>query len=237
MKSEKFMHYMMCGHGRCFSALESNKEKFREIVLYGCLNDITFDLQCEGSRGLFMYNLALQYDDFHYFLDSAIEKFLSPSVDCDWHLISHLCDFISLFADDYGDKSAEKALSEKYAQIYEHLMSVRWSAKANEILQCYEYISIVMAQKGDISRTLGIIEDMGKFFIRRRRADDDDLKWRFAWFWYCAREEYGSEILEKSLDGFCGKSAGVRRFRRVMNCLEEKSFSAENRQISAEDFI
>ncbi|MBD5159790.1 MAG: hypothetical protein HDT23_06075, partial [Ruminococcus sp.] len=64
MNKEDFRQYMLCGHGRCFSATDDELKQFRNIVLYGCLNDISFDLQCEGSRSFFMYNLAFQYDDY-----------------------------------------------------------------------------------------------------------------------------------------------------------------------------
>ncbi|MDE6678534.1 MAG: hypothetical protein K2K02_05790, partial [Ruminococcus sp.] len=138
MNKEDFRQYMLCGHGRCFSVDGDELEKFRETVLYGCLNDISFDLQCEGSRGLFMYNLALQYDDYNYFLQPAIEKFLSPEVCEDWHLINHLCDFIDYFASDYGDESAQQAIIEKYKQLYKLLMSLKWSVRANNVSQCYE---------------------------------------------------------------------------------------------------
>lgn len=238
MNKESFRHYMLCGHGRCFSATDEELQQFRDIVLYGCLNDISFDLQCEGSRGLFMYNLALQYEDYNYFLKPAIEKFLSAEVCDNWHLINHLCDFIDYFASDYNDKSAQKAIKEKYKQLYELLMSLRWSVRANEVLQCYEYIGIVIMENSTIERVVKIFEDMGKFFIRRRRADDDDLKWRFEWFWHCACEKYGEKYLAEKLDILSKDNAGIRRFRRVMFCKDEDEEETVNRKkLSADEFI
>lgn len=234
MTRQDFKQYMLCGHGRCFSAEEL--ENFRDIVLYGCLNDITYDLQCEGSRGLFMYNLALQYEDYNYFLQPAIEKFLSPELCDDWHLINHLCDFIDCFAGDYGDKSAQKAVVEKYRQLYKLLMSLRWSAHANEVLQCYEYIAIVLIQNSSIDTSMKIFGDMGNFFIRRRRADDRELKWNFAWFWSNAQEKYGKKYLKEKLEVLSKNNAGLKRFRRVMMC-EENSRPVSRKPLSAEDFI
>lgn len=236
MNKEDFRQYMLCGHGRCFSATDDESQQCRDIVLYGCLNDISFDLQCEGSRGLFMYNLALQYDNYNYFLKPAIEKFLSPEICDNWHLINHLCDFIDYFASDYNDKSAQKAIEKKYKQLYELLISLRWSVRANEILQCYEYIAIVLMQKSTIDLAMKIFEDMGKFFTHRRRADDDDLKWRFEWFWYCACEKYGEKYLAEKLDILSKDNAGLRRFRRVMFCEEEKN-TVNRKKLSAEEFI
>lgn len=236
MNKEDFRQYMLCGHGRCFSATDDELQQFREIVLYGCLNDISFDLQCEGSRGLFMYNLALQYEDYNYFLQPAIEKFLSVEVCDDWHLINHLCDFIECFASDYKDESAHKAIEEKYIQLYNLLMSTKWSIRANEILQCYEYLSILIMENFSIEFTIQIIEDIGKFFIRRRRADYGELKGEFLWFWHCTCEKYGEKYLSEKLDILSKDNAGIRRFRRVMFC-KDKEETVSRKKLSADEFI
>ncbi|MDE6665510.1 MAG: hypothetical protein K2K14_04880 [Ruminococcus sp.] len=236
MNKKDFRQYMLCGHGRCFSATPDELENFREIVLHGCLNDISFDLQCEGSRGLFMYNLALQYEDYNYFLKPAIEKFLSPEVCDDWHLINHLADFIDYFADDYGDKSAQKAIAEKYKQLYRLLMSLRWSSRANKVSQCYEYISIILMQKSTIDRAIKIFGDMGNFFIRRRRASDDRLKGEFLWFWHCTLEKYDEKYLSEKLDIISKNNAGIRRFRRVMFHKEDERI-IKRKNMSADEFI
>lgn len=236
MNRQDFKQYMLCGHGRCFSATDDELENFRDIVMYGCLNDISFDLQCEGSRGLFMYNLALQYDDYNYFLQPAIEKFLSPEICNDWHLINHLCDFIDYFASDYNDESAQKAIVEKYKQLYNLLMSLRWSVRANEVSQCYEYVAIVLMQNGNIDDTMKIFEDMGKFFIRRRKTPDNYLKNEFLWFWHCSGEQYGEKYLEEKLDIHSKDNTGLRRFRRVMFCNEEKH-TVNRKKLSTEEFI
>ncbi len=66
-KIDTFRKYMLGGHGHCFAMLDEHKELYKETVLYGCLNNIAFDLQCEGSRSSFMYNLALQFQSICYF--------------------------------------------------------------------------------------------------------------------------------------------------------------------------
>lgn len=238
MNKKDFRQYMLCGHGRCFSATDDELQQFRDIVLYGCLNDISFDLQCEGSRGLFMYNLALQYEDYNYFLQPAIEKFLSAEVCDNWHLINHLADFIDYFVMDYKEVSARNAMKEKYKQLYELLMFLRWSVRANEVSQCYEYIAIVLMQKSTINLAMKIFEDMGKFFIRRRRADDSELKGKFLWFWHCACEKYGEKYLAEKLDILSKDNAGIRRFRRVMFCKDDDEEETVNRKkLSADEFI
>lgn len=227
---------MLCGHGRCFSLIDQDKELYREAVLYGCLNDITYDLQCEGSRAQFMYNLALEYDDYEYFLNAVIEKFRSPIVNEDWHIINHLCDILDYFAQDNNDKSAENAIEAKYHELYDQIMTLRWSKKAHDVQQCYEYLAIVVLQSSDFERAVGIFRDIGAYFIRCRHFDDEELKWRFGWFLHNAENEYGDDLLTKKLDELCQNSKEIRRFVRVMT-VEREHPRSERPQFTADLFI
>lgn len=236
MMNKELMQYMLCGHGRCFSLMEENKKEFREILKYGCLNNLAFDLQCEGSRGLFLYNLAILYNDYEYFLEPAIEKFLSPHINEDDEIFNQLCDFIELFASDYGDKTAEPVLEIKYGELYDLIMTLKWSAKANRILKNYEYIAIVIIQDCDFERAVRIMQDMGAFFIRRRRADNNSLRWNFEWFWHCLKEKYGEDFVLESLKIRSKNSKTIRKFAEIMSHNEKISGYASE-SLSADEFI
>lgn len=235
-KINEFRQYMLCGHGRCFSLIQKDRELYRENVLYGCLNDISYDLQCEGSRGQFMYNLALEYEEYDYFLDAAIEKFLSADINEDWHLINHLCELIDMFAHDNGDISAEKALDAKYRELYGLLMTLRWSEKANRILQCFEALAITIMQSCDIDRAAEIIRDIGAYFIRRRSASDDGLYWDFAWFTSVAETTFGQRKLRHKLRKLAENSKEIRRFVRIM-FVKKKRLRVKRRVMTAEEYI
>lgn len=236
MMIKELMHYMLCGHGRCFSLMEENKKEFKEILKYGCLNNLAFDLQCEGSRGLFLYNLAVLYDDYEFFLKPAIEKFLSTDINEDYELFNQLCDFIELFSSDYEDQTAGAVLETKYIGLYNLIMTLKWSAKANRILQNYEYIAIVIIQNGDFERAVKIIQDMGAFFIRRRRADNNSLRWNFAWFWNCFKEEYGESFVLENLEMRSQNSKTLRKFTTIMLNNEMKG-ERIYKYLSADEFI
>lgn len=237
-KKQLFKHYMLAGHGRAFDLLYGNEEEFREIVLCGCLNDIAFDMQCEGSRGWFMYNLALQYEDYDYFLTRAIEKFLSADVNTDWHIICHLCDFIDYFASDNEDVHAKNAIDKKYDELYALIMTIKFSDKASKIADSYEYLAITIMQRGDFEQTLQIYKDMGAYFIRRKRADDTELKWTFKWFFDVSEDEYGEAFVERQLDENSKNSKEIARFKRVMTAPNQEytgnSFAFVH---TAEEFI
>ncbi|MBQ8827431.1 MAG: hypothetical protein IJ007_10095 [Oscillospiraceae bacterium] len=222
--TDKFRQLMHCGHGRCFNMIKGNEEKLKETVLYGCLNDLSFDIQCEGSRGCYMYNLALQFADSGYFLKAAAEKFLADEVNTDWNSIHHLADFISCFASD-GSAYAEDVLEQKYAELFKLIMSTRaGSVRHSRLLESYEYVSIIVMQLNERPRMIEILNDMGAYFIRRRRAEDDDLKWQLAWFYTNVKTEYGVDILNELKDD----TLQIRRFKRVMEV--DRKLSEVNRE-------
>lgn len=82
-------HYLAAGHGRGYEVVASNPEKYRKYVLEMCIEDTSFDLQCEGSRAAYTYDLTMLYDDYKPFMRKALRKFTDESVDTDWHLIVH----------------------------------------------------------------------------------------------------------------------------------------------------
>lgn len=215
-KKEFFKHFMLAGHGRAFELLKGNEEEFRDIVLYGCMNDISFDMQCEGSRSWFMYNLASQYENYEYFLAPSIEKFLSDEVNTDWHIICHLSDFINRFALDNGNDNARRAIDKKYDELYSLIMSMKFSLRARRVIESYEYLAMTIVQRGDFSQALRIFKDMGAYFIKRRRVQDDDLEWLFDWFFTTTKNEFGEQFIEQQLDENCQHSKEIARFRRVM---------------------
>lgn len=219
--TEQFRQYMLAGHGRAFSLLKGNEEQLRATVLYGCLHDISYDLQCEGSRGIYMYNLALQYEEPAYFLHHAITEFMHEKINTDWHIVSHLCDFIGAFAED-GDKAADAAILQKYAQLYTQLMSMRMSRKAMRVLECYEYLAICMLQQGDTERAVQVCRDVGAYFLRRRRTDAQELLWLFHSFSYYLKDGPDGKQLMELLTEKSRTSKELRRFLMIMQTKKEK---------------
>lgn len=203
---------MLSGHGRCFSILADDPQPYKDIVMYGCLHDISFDMQCEGTRGPYMYNLARRFDNEEEFLRAAAEKFITPRVNDDWHTFEHLCDFIGCFAAD-RNSYAENILEKKYSELYVLIMKTRRSVKLNSLTSSFEYISIIIMQLKPLPRLKKIVADMGAYFLRRRHTDDLDLHWDFAWFLQCTKDKFGENILHKIK---CD-TPETRRFVRVMS--------------------
>lgn len=177
-KKEEFKHYMLAGHGRAAMLLKNSGENFRDVLLYGCLNDISFDMQCEGSRGYYMYNLVWEYGENKWFLEKAVEKFLTNDINNDWHTICHLCDFIRLFWEYDEDKTARSAIEKKYCELYSEIMT-----KENASIDCFEYLSITLMQIGIFKIALKIFRDIGEYFLKCEETCDEDLKLLFGWFY------------------------------------------------------
>lgn len=233
-----FEHFMLAGHGRAFELLQGHEEEYRNIVLYGCLNDISFDLQSEGARSFFMYHLALQYDNYEYFLIPAIKKLHSAEVNTDWHIINHLCDFISYFAFDSGNENALNAIVQKYDELYSLMMSMKFSLRAKRVIESFEYAAITIMQLEDFSRTLQIFKDVGAYFIKRRHTPSDSLKGLFIWFFQLSQEKFGEKYIEQQLNKNSECSKEITRFKKIM-FTPTKEYSGSNYKFpdTAQEFI
>ena len=113
MNKNSFKKYMKQGLGKCFLTLtiDKNINKYKDIVLWGCLNNLSYDNQCEGTRSDYVYNLLKIYNDEEYFVNPIIEKFNKVSYIND-HLFSHLSELVRNFAMD-GNEKAKIALESK----------------------------------------------------------------------------------------------------------------------------
>lgn len=227
MTKREFRQKMKCGLGRCITVLDSSDiAKYKPIVLWGCINNVAFDTQCEGSRGIYMYNLAVRFEDDDYFLTPVIEKFLCLLPDIDWHRLCHLCDFLQCYASD-GNSSARLALKMGYDMLYAALMETRTSRKAYRICDNFEYLCIDMMQIMKAEAFFDFAEDIGRYFLKCRSAGDEELKWRFHWFYTRACEEFGKKKIIKELKKRAVSSESISRFFEVMECAvpENKHFA------------
>lgn len=218
MTKKEFMRAMKCGLGRCSLLLEKSRdiERFKSIVLYGCLNGLAFDEQCEGTRGQYIFELTQYFNDDDYFAGAAAEKFLTDSVH-----FNHLCDLLFCFADN-KNQAARNAIYEKYGQIYLELMKTRQSVKLSRISDNYEYICINLCNGGNEDTLLQIADDMGGYFLRRKNDGIDDLYWEFAWFLSSNKKQYLKKEIWKKLNILAEKSENVRKFIKVLKYEEPR---------------
>lgn len=110
MTENEFKNAMMCGLGRCIIELDTtdNVENYKQAVLYGCKHNITYDVQCEGVKGWYMYELIKRFDDKKEFL-TALFTGLNKSVKKNNWSFEHFCGVLSWFVSD-GYTDAENML-------------------------------------------------------------------------------------------------------------------------------
>lgn len=77
MNVRQFKHDMIRGLGSCYLELQKceNIDRFKSTVLFGCLNDISFDHQIEGTRSHYIYRLMKFFNDDKYFENAIIDIF------------------------------------------------------------------------------------------------------------------------------------------------------------------
>lgn len=237
MNKDNFNNYLMAGHGRCYELIRKEPEKYHEAVMHLCTHDTSFDMQCEGSRALYAYDLTMLFDDIPPFVQKIIQKFLSADIDMNWHEICHLCDMLILFAFESNIKKAKDAIWTKYKNLHNQLMTKRWSAALHEICQGYEYIAIGLIRQHNCEYVEVIVRDIGAWFIRRKKADRQALKWQFSWLWHSLNDEYGDIELNIQLKALSQASKEISRFYSIMSLPDVKRKSSEKKITNAEKII
>lgn len=113
MTTKKFKHDMIRGLGTCITELNNTSavDKYKPIVLYGCLNVLSYEHQMEGTRSGYIYDLTQYFHDDYYFENAIIEKFSKNHRDST--LIITLIERLAQFAMGGSDR-AKKTLYAKY---------------------------------------------------------------------------------------------------------------------------
>jgi hypothetical protein len=77
MTLKEFKHDMIRGLGTCFIEMNNSTEidKYKPIVLFGCLNVLSYDHQMDGTRSGYIYDLTQHFHDDQYFENAIIDKF------------------------------------------------------------------------------------------------------------------------------------------------------------------
>ena len=109
-----FKQNMLRGLGKCHIDIlkTNNKEIFREDILYGALNSISYDVYFEGTKCWYIYDLILGMQENDYFENKIIEK-LEKSKKLSIRTFNHLTDLLDQFAYD-GSSKAKNVLEEQY---------------------------------------------------------------------------------------------------------------------------
>lgn len=164
----------------------NNREKYMDIVLWCCLRNTRYDMQCEGGRGSFLYKAICLYEDKSCFEEAIIRKFMQKNLDTG--LFSQLCELLYLFAAE-GSTKPRETLYEKYNALL-GLLSRRNNPAVKESL---EWLCVWLTSLDGFSAFKSIVMHLGEYAFNNGEATDTD------WFYSNAKNKFGV----KRVDTFC----------------------------------
>lgn len=237
MTKKDFKKYMKQGLGRCILVLKSsdNIEKYKEIVLWGCLHNLSYDTQCEGTRASYIYELTTYFNDEDYFLKPCIEAFKKTTHKAGW-LFCHYAELLSKFAEN-GNERAIIALKEKYEYLLNILINKRKFKLYDVEREDFERICITLYSIYGTDILLKLVTDMGMLFEKNPHYTGSD----FDWFCSTIDECVGEKKLHNLIKRESKKSQYIATFyQNYLNVKEEINNIVQRNPIevpSSEDII
>lgn len=219
MTKKEFKRAMQCGLGRCVQELKSTNdiEKYRDIVLWGCTRNLSYDAQCEGTRSNFLYQLVNCYPDASPFINAVIPLFYKSMDDAGWTFLQ-FCRFLGLFA---GDKNpaACHALKQGYRQLYDILKNKKRRLPNGTCPECDNFtelcitiVNTTATKEACENVYLRITEDLGLLIM-----ENPLFNWcSFEWFQRCWEMELGKSRIRSLLKKQSRKSKGIAAYHNAM---------------------
>ena len=177
MTKKEFKDAMLRGHGRCVIAVRQDPEKYRDIVLWACKRDFTYDAQSEGTRSWYVYTMVDAYSDKEPFVVAAIDALKKYKPNSGWDL-PHLIELLMFFAQD-GYKSAYQAIEEKYSEILEG-MFIRKRRPNRMFHELFDLGQLGVALVVDKESFLYVAKDFGRLYREKKYMQDGDF---YCFFW------------------------------------------------------
>lgn len=201
---------MIRGLGRCVIELTShdNIEKYRDVVLWGCLHNIAYDAQSEGTRAEYLYVLQSKFRDC-YFEQSVIDAFQKPTSNS-WLFDQH-CELLYLFAQD-GSLAAKQALNAKFEYLLRQLIDVPSRKSYRPDREQFEWLCIWLTSLNGFSGFKQIVDKIGKSLVGTKRAFEPDLEW----FVENSISKFGKRRIEQYLEKQSTASEAGRMFRDLI---------------------
>lgn len=245
MNKIEFKNAMLCGLGRCVLACRKDPERYRSEVLWGCTHQLAYDAQCEGTHAWFLHELVSCYPDKTPFRDAAINALFKKSMH-GW-LQLQIEEFLHYLADD-GDKIAEKAIWDKYVDMYSALRARkrRPTYCCFKLRDDYEFLAIDLSC--EVENTFRIASDMGRLMCKNPIYDARDFD---EFFWhisdnkqlgalrrYAKKDEFAAYFLAESEKAKKKEDEAMteiaERFSRIRTSLD---LSDEELKLEAEKYI
>lgn len=222
MNKAQFKHAFLRGLGSALITLrsDSNPKQFREIVIYGCLHNTTYDMQCEGDRGWYLYQAAQLVEDKEAIESAVIQKFFQIR-DNDW-LFNQYTSILYNFAMK-GSEYARSALYQQYENMLKELSTRK--RKTNRLYRrhdMFDWLCVWLTSLDGWSMFKRVVQDVSEILLPK------DIDCFFSeWFYDNAKGKFGKDRVDKYLLKQSKKSQLVRVYyeksKKWVNHVYEKS--------------
>ena len=218
MTKKQFKHSFFRGLGSAIIELEHchDKVKYRDIVLYACLHNTTYDMQCEGNRSFYLFNAIKLLGDMNAFEHAIIERF--KSVRNDIWLFEQLTSLLFMFAKS-GSENAQNALYEEYELLLHKIETKRKSQAIYDEEDMFEWLSVWLMKLNGFDAFKKIVIDYG-----RNIADGKAGCFSCNWFYTNAKNTLGKRRIENYLSKQADESIYVSAFYESVKSIEERPY-------------
>ncbi len=181
-----------------------HREKYRDIVLWACLQNTCYDMQSEGSRGQFLYNAIGLFEDRSFFEEAIIHKFSQKRMIDIW-VFDQLCELVYLFSLD-GSGTAREALYTKYQSLLEQL-----PYRKNDEKERLEWLCVRLTSLDGFDAFQKIVTQLGKYSFENNDPVDMD------WFYSHAKNESGEQRVDAYLQNHSTTSKYIHCFLKSVS--------------------
>jgi hypothetical protein len=220
MTKSQFKEAFRRGLGSAYIELKncSSLEKYKDIVLWCCLHNTCYDMQCEGERGIYLYDSISLYEDRNPFEEAIIKKFMNKKLDT-W-VFDQLCNLLCRFAMD-GSLRARDALYGKYDKLFTLLSSKRDISSLCTERDNFEWLCVWLTSLDGFRAFKRIVEQIGEFFISAKDTNIFNLDW----FYANAQDKFRKKRVDNYMRNSASKNKAVEAFLN-----EIESFESHNPQ-------
>lgn len=215
MTKVQFKEAFRRGLGSAFIELKScdSRSKYKDIVLWSCLHNTCYDMQCEGGRGIYLYEAICLFEDKSFFEAQIITHFKKKKLDT-W-MFDQYCDLLFQFARD-GSMKARSALYEKYNTLFAILTKMRkrgiiWTERDN-----FEWLCVWLTSLDGFREYKKIVVQVGEYYLRAKETNTFYLDW----FYGNSKNKFGEKRVDNYLRSTAVKSNAVAAFLKEIVSFE-----------------
>lgn len=204
MTKKTFKNALIRGLGSALIELMecSDPDRYREIVMYACLHNTTYDMQSEGEKGWYLYQATKFLNKEQILEEAIINKFLRMKTD-DW-LFMQLTSLMVLYAEG-GSSKARHALYEKYDSLLKNASKRKGSLYYWPEQNMHEWLSVWLISLDGFSAFRKISVDLGKYVL----TGTEDF-FSYDWFFADAEGKFGRKRVQNYLRSQSVRSAEIK---------------------------